>query len=100
MGMGMGMAMGMGMGNPNMKPGDWMCPSCSNHVFARNSACPKCGESKPEGAGAAGMQGGTGMGMGAGGGLKILSMGGPVPKPGDWDCPNCGDLQFAKNLIC
>jgi len=21
-------------------------------------------------------------------------------KPGDWYCPNCGDLQFAKNLQC
>ena len=29
------------------KPGDWLCPRCADHQFARNSTCRKCGEPKP-----------------------------------------------------
>merc|ERR1740123_1347847 len=86
----MGMA-GM-MGGGNMKPGDWMCPSCGDHQFAKNPACRKCGATKPEGAGDAG--GGMGMMGGMMGG-----MGGGM-KPGDWNCPQCGDHQFARNVTC
>merc|ERR1719343_1415123 len=34
-----------------LKPGDWVCPNCSDHQFAKNEACRKCGTPKPEGAG-------------------------------------------------
>eukprot|EP00929_Paragymnodinium_shiwhaense_P041587 TRINITY_DN21588_c0_g1_i1.p1 TRINITY_DN21588_c0_g1~~TRINITY_DN21588_c0_g1_i1.p1 ORF type:complete len:530 (-),score=110.99 TRINITY_DN21588_c0_g1_i1:89-1678(-) len=27
--------------------GDWMCPSCGDHNFARNTQCRRCGVSKP-----------------------------------------------------
>ena len=30
-----------------MLVGDWQCPRCSNHVFAKNSSCPRCNSSKP-----------------------------------------------------
>ena len=30
----------------NFKPGDWMC-ECGDHVFAKKSACFKCGTPKP-----------------------------------------------------
>jgi len=30
----------------NWKPGDWLCPSCNDHVFARKDYC-RCGEPKP-----------------------------------------------------
>jgi len=30
-----------------MKPGDWNCPSCGHHNFARNLACQMCGAAKP-----------------------------------------------------
>merc|ERR1711862_701366 len=30
-----------------VRPGDWMCPGCGNHNFARNEACRKCGHEKP-----------------------------------------------------
>lgn len=85
-----------GMGHPNFKPGDWLCSSCNNHVFAKHPACPKCGATKPEGAEAASM---ATMGMG-GGGVQFLSGTGFTPKPGDWECPSCGDLQFARNMAC
>jgi len=65
---------GMGKQGKGLKPGDWSCPSCGDHQFAKNQACRKCGTPKPA----------TYFGM----------------KSGDWHCPNCSDLQFAKNLQC
>lgn len=94
MGGGCGM---MQMMNPNFKQGDWMCSACGNHVFARNEACPKCGANKAEAA-AADPSGGMMGGMM--GGMKFLGGSGPVPKPGDWNCPACGDHQFARNETC
>lgn len=32
---------------PKMAPGDWLCPSCSDHQFARNPRCRCCGEANP-----------------------------------------------------
>lgn len=29
------------------RPGDWMCPSCSNHCYASRSQCFKCKAAKP-----------------------------------------------------
>lgn len=34
-----------------MAPGDWACPSCNDHQFARNRACRRCGAPRPAGAG-------------------------------------------------
>jgi len=33
--------------NPNMKPGDWNCPKCNNHNFARREVCNRCDTRKP-----------------------------------------------------
>jgi len=82
--------------NQQMMPGDWLCPRCGDHVFARNPACRRCATPKPEGAG-------------AGGGASFASSGLPVRPaatnnqralPGDWYCPRCKDLQFARNMQC
>lgn len=59
-----------------MRPGDWICPSCSNHVFARKSVCGRCDAPKPEAA--------------AGGDTR----------PGDWTCPSCNNLVFARKTVC
>ena len=32
-----------------MRDGDWICPSCSDHQFVRNAACRKCGTANPAG---------------------------------------------------
>ena len=33
------------------RPGDWECPSCGDHNFARNTNCRRCGEPRPSDAG-------------------------------------------------
>lgn len=100
------------------KEGDWVCGSCGDQQFAKNSMCRMCGAAKPftGGFGSGGYGGGGGsdpfsqmaqmmstmnqmMGLmsgqagGAGGGCG--GCGG-----GDWYCPDCGDLQFARNATC
>jgi len=100
-GMGGGMAMApMGglamapMAMPGgMKPGDWSCPACGDHQFARNETCRRCGGPKPAGGAqvSPAMAGGAGFGLGR----PAQEM-----KPGDWHCPSCQDLQFARNTAC
>lgn len=58
------------------KPGDWLCPTCSNVCFSHRPSCNKCGTPKDTGAERIGV------------------------KHGDWTCPNCGDLVFASKSVC
>eukprot|EP00931_Biecheleriopsis_adriatica_P066566 TRINITY_DN40896_c0_g1_i1.p1 TRINITY_DN40896_c0_g1~~TRINITY_DN40896_c0_g1_i1.p1 ORF type:complete len:307 (+),score=40.82 TRINITY_DN40896_c0_g1_i1:53-973(+) len=57
---GPGSATGLGAARPGMpnlapgkelSPGDWICPGCMDHQFARNVVCRRCGTPRPEGAG-------------------------------------------------
>jgi len=85
-----------------MKPGDWLCPSCGDHQFARNMTCRKCGAANPSGGGGGGggeWQAMMGAMMGAMGGGAAAGMGGNM-KPGDWLCSQCGDHQYARNATC
>merc|ERR1719492_434581 len=43
------------------------------------------------------MQNMKGLGKGCMGGMKGAAVG---FKDGDWNCPACGDHQFAKNSVC
>jgi len=61
-----------------MKPGDWMCSSCGDHQFAKNTECRKCGAARSGGGG----------------------WGAKGKRAGDWFCPNCNDLQYADNAKC
>jgi len=49
--------------------------------------------------GMVGMAGGRGC-MGGGMGCVGGGMGGVMKRPDDWVCPQCGDLQFARNAQC
>ncbi|CAK0903238.1 unnamed protein product, partial [Prorocentrum cordatum] len=75
------------------RPGDWNCPGCGDHVFAKNSTCRRCGAPKPEGVTQA-VTGGPATVGGPGGSFVLQN------RPGDWTCPNCGDHVFAKNDVC
>jgi len=77
---------GFGGGPPVGKPGDWMCPNCGDHNFARNMACRKCGTPKPDMGGIDPYNGQPSQGF--------------QMKPGDWNCSQCGDLNFARNAQC
>merc|ERR1711957_1084538 len=87
----------------NMRPGDWVCKSCGDHQFAKNQNCRKCNAPKPNGMTGnmmAGMMAGLMGGNSGGNGLMGGNMGGNGVgnmKPGDWQCAQCGDHNFAKN---
>merc|ERR1740138_853124 len=93
------MRMLLGASNASVEQGDWFCASCGDHQFARNIACRKCGASRPEtDEDATGGFNTTALsapsfGGGGGGGAQAAM-------PGDWNCPACGDHQFARNAVC
>ncbi|CAE6945473.1 RANBP2 [Symbiodinium natans] len=81
--------LGLSSSGLQMRPGDWICTACGDHVFAKNTSCRKCGTPRPNGvvtalAGAAGAAGRTSS----------------AARDGDWNCKMCGDLQFARNATC
>ena len=47
-----------GFNDSNMKPGDWNCPKCKNHNYAKRTVCNRCDTRKPvEGKGSRKTQG-------------------------------------------
>eukprot|EP00245_Coleochaete_scutata_P014025 TRINITY_DN5874_c0_g1_i1.p1 TRINITY_DN5874_c0_g1~~TRINITY_DN5874_c0_g1_i1.p1 ORF type:complete len:305 (+),score=56.90 TRINITY_DN5874_c0_g1_i1:116-1030(+) len=86
--------------------GDWQCPnpSCENINFAFRGQCNKCQAPRPGGGGGPGMGGrGEGRGRGGRGGRDGgRGPGGPpgLFGPGDWACPMCGNMNWAKRLKC
>jgi predicted nucleic-acid-binding Zn-ribbon protein len=47
-----------GFNNSDMKPGDWNCPKCKNHNYAKRTVCNRCDTRKPvEGKGSRKTQG-------------------------------------------
>jgi len=98
-----------------MKPGDWICPACSDHQFSRNSMCRRCGEPRPQSVDGGAMMNQVDpalvqtlvpMMMQQMQKMGFLPQGQQRPakqhmtKPGDWVCPQCEDLQFARNTEC
>eukprot|EP00418_Pyrodinium_bahamense_P072646 CAMPEP_0179091870 /NCGR_PEP_ID=MMETSP0796-20121207/41989_1 /TAXON_ID=73915 /ORGANISM="Pyrodinium bahamense, Strain pbaha01" /LENGTH=335 /DNA_ID=CAMNT_0020789467 /DNA_START=41 /DNA_END=1049 /DNA_ORIENTATION=- len=96
----------MAGGKQQMMPGDWTCPNCQDLVFARNNACRRCSTPKP---GAACM-GTPSVASQPFSGATHGAVASPGPaygrpsfsdiRPGDWHCPACFDLQFARNSTC
>eukprot|EP00930_Biecheleria_cincta_P056179 TRINITY_DN4234_c0_g1_i1.p1 TRINITY_DN4234_c0_g1~~TRINITY_DN4234_c0_g1_i1.p1 ORF type:complete len:733 (-),score=108.29 TRINITY_DN4234_c0_g1_i1:29-2197(-) len=71
--------------------GDWVCPDCGDHNFARNETCRKCGTDKHSTVDAAVADAGRTSEA------KDRSVGKWL---GDWVCPECGDQNFARNDTC
>jgi inhibitor of KinA sporulation pathway (predicted exonuclease) len=89
------------------RPGDWKCERCNFNNFARRNFCKDCGASRPGGApqrnggGYGGGYGGEGYGGGGYGGRgQQRGQRGPRMKPGDWRCPDCSFVNFARRNSC
>ncbi|CAK0836728.1 unnamed protein product [Prorocentrum cordatum] len=61
--------------------GDWMCPQCGDHQYARNSHCRNCQHQRP---------------------ANVPGSSGPrgVHREGDWLCVNCNEYQFSSRAEC
>jgi hypothetical protein len=57
---------------PQLRPGDWLCPGCQAHNFARRDACLRCRRARPM----------------------------PRLREGDWLCPDCNAHNFARRQRC
>mmetsp|Transcript_6257 Transcript_6257/g.14971 ORF Transcript_6257/g.14971 Transcript_6257/m.14971 type:complete len:368 (+) Transcript_6257:80-1183(+) len=83
-------------------PGDWTCPSCGDHQFARNPTCRKCGAQQPRAGCMGTARASQTVQEGTGGAFAPLAHQSrdQTPQPGDWYCNFCNDLQFARNTQC
>ncbi|KAF4676536.1 hypothetical protein FOL47_005972 [Perkinsus chesapeaki] len=117
--------MGAGWGRPKHKQevreGDWFCNTCGDHQFARNEYCRSCGA--PKGAPPPDPATLEAEYMAAAAAYQMMSAYGMPGKKedmmlmvhlmllegchlcgllgaGDWDCPNCGDMNFASRQVC
>lgn len=77
-------------GKGGMRPGDWMCPSCSNINYAMRTACNRCGGAKPT----------IGFPMGGFGLLSMQSAAGQKLRAGDWICRACNNHNYAIREAC
>jgi hypothetical protein len=57
---------------PPLRPGDWLCPACQAHNFARRDTCLRCQRPRPK----------------------------PQLREGDWLCPVCHAHNFARRQTC
>jgi|EP00670_Eutreptiella_braarudii_P001237 uncharacterized OB-fold protein len=78
---------------------DWRCTSCGNINFARRTECKQC--SKPRTADAQPAFAPNHAALKAS--QQIRGYGGPktvIMGPGDWTCPSCGFMNFARRVEC
>lgn len=95
-GQGQGAAAGGRSGPPPRRGSDWDCPNCGDLVYGTRNECRKCKTSKPEHLGAAVSGGASNPSF-----SKPMNGGlGPSRRAGDWDCPGCGDVQYASRSEC
>eukprot|EP00756_Hemistasia_phaeocysticola_P052128 Hpha_TRINITY_DN27330_c0_g1::TRINITY_DN27330_c0_g1_i1::g.575::m.575 len=75
----------------NLRPGDWLCPQCKDHQYARNVMCRRCKTPRPKDVPAPPP-------------IPLSPMpgtpGAEMMRPGDWICGQCGDHQYARNAQC
>merc|ERR1712106_582193 len=89
-------------GPKQRRAGDWDCPQCGNMNYARRTQCNRkeCDFEKKD-LDDYGSRMGMGMGgFGMGAGTSGMGMRGPEPRPGDWDCPRCTNMNFSSRDIC
>jgi len=76
------------------RPGDWDCSQCEHMNFASRESCRSCSAAKP-------VQGLGGLGVHPGESPEPRrEASGTNSRPGDWDCPVCQHMNFAKRDAC
>lgn len=70
----------------NLQDGDWVCPDCSNHNFAKRYKCNRCQRPRPAPPGAPGGPGGPPINYGE--------------QEGEWVCKSCNNVNFARRFSC
>jgi len=87
-----------GSGKGDLGPGvDWYCPKCGNLNYARREQCNMrdCDFEKKDL---------EGYGPGPGMRFPVMAPGGgprgPEPRPGDWECPRCNNVNFSHRNRC
>ena len=73
---------------------DWECSQCQNSNFSFRTECNRCGAPKGRGGN---NRSDNWKGNDRRAGERRDS---PQPRPGDWDCPQCGKSNFAKRNDC
>eukprot|EP00927_Polykrikos_kofoidii_P036392 TRINITY_DN3072_c0_g2_i1.p1 TRINITY_DN3072_c0_g2~~TRINITY_DN3072_c0_g2_i1.p1 ORF type:complete len:657 (+),score=84.79 TRINITY_DN3072_c0_g2_i1:195-2165(+) len=81
-------------------PGDWNCDSCGDLQFARNTKCRKCSAPRKDITAGFAMPDDNMEGDAASNGGAESPGNSFISLPGDWNCEQCGDLQFARNMQC
>lgn len=106
----------MSMG-PFARPGDWKCPQCENHNYARRTECNKCGGPKQDVSNVPNFRIGDWIcptcsnhnyaskdACGRCGHSKPAGVAAPQAtqsmKPGDWICGQCGNHNFQSRAVC
>lgn len=85
-----------------MKRGDWLCQSCSEHNFADRAACFRCGLPRGDAKGyepAGGENSTNSNNKVEGRGERSKGTEEPT-KEGDWMCAECGTNNFRRRVIC
>ena len=72
-----------------MRPGDWICPSCANHNFADKLFCNRCNHPKEK----------AGEVPGSGPDLQPPTQAWRF-RQGDWMCPACGNHNYSSRTAC
>ena len=86
---------------PNMKPGDWMCPKCKNHNYASKKFCNRssCDEKKPHGDNNNNSYRDNNRGRNDNNRGRNDNEDSNM-KPGDWMCPKCKNHNYASKNFC
>lgn len=77
----------------NHSKNDWKCGECQNINFSFRTECNRCGAKK----GSRGKPGRKWQGNDRRSGDRKQDS---SPRPGDWECPQCGKSNFARRTDC
>lgn len=81
-------------------PGDWVCPRCGYNNFARRTTCMRCNEPAPGRGFPAPAQFAAPFAAPQFAAPQAFPATNVQQRPGDWYCPQCGNLNFSRRDSC